>query len=281
MSDSSPPSSKSPLSFKSTPNPPPGLNQTATWSTEGGDGSRITWSVLPPPGFTGDPTQLAVTVTPKDSKGDKATVTAMYQGMAVITATQGKTTISRDVGVGEMFGYSAKGNLKGAPSNEWRVPDERPDDFPTFEQMTGYGMAYTRNRVVLNFRALGDARAGDPDTCYFTATTTTRGTTTGLHPDVHTYAYAPDGTLWRLPNGWGSISGDVPPDFPTLQSMEDRNAALSWAPPDPLPSEAAPAAAAGSGTSAYLTCYVLAVELFPAHSTANDVTTYYTMTKQP
>jgi hypothetical protein len=203
--------------------------------------------------------------------------------MAVINATQSEQTISRYVGVGELFTYAAS-QLKGATSDEWQVEGQPPSGLPSFSEMQaqGAGVAYTQDQVVLNLAALQAARNVDDETCYFTATTTTQGDTTRLGPGNATFAYAPDGTLWEIAtgsSGWENVSG-VPADFPTRTDMDARHAALAWAPPGALPGtpSARDAATAVGDGIVTVTCYVLDVAQFPPASSSG--TTYYKVTQQ-
>lgn len=263
-----------PLSFDSTPNPAPYRGATAVWTTTGGNGTTVTWSSTNPDGST---TNVPVSVTVDRNDSTQATVTAGWEGMAIITASQfgdGGTSISRDVAAGAIYSYGAR-NLLGANSDLWTVPENPPSYVPSLEQMqaAGAAVAYTtenntQNAAVLDASALEAERNGVKETCFFTATTPTTGNETTIAPNCPVYIYAPDGTLWLTQNGETITS--TSPGFPARSDMTNRGAGLSWAPPDGLPSQPT--------VGASVTCYVLDPAQFPAASSSG--VTYYTVARQ-
>ena len=256
--------------FQNTPNPAPVYGSAVTWTTRAPGETPLVWTVDPPG---------VVTVSSAGEHDKNALVTAVGLGMATITARLSGTdnSISRVVGVGELFAYDPQGELHSAPSDTW-VYTEPPSDFPQLQNMQskGYGMAYQRdeNRLVLNLQNLNQVRGDDGAESFFQASSTQAGTQ-ALSDGLETYAYAPDGTLWILTPQWSTASSSpLPSDFPTYGAMNSREAALSWAPPGDLPG--APSKSSNVNAIVNVTCYLLNQSEL---SSPGDDTTYYTFTK--
>lgn len=263
--------------FLDTPNPAPVQGSTALWTTEKHNNNTVTWT-------SSDDSIVTVRGTGEDNKN--AYVTAVGLGVASISARLNDiddTMIRRDVCVGELFAYTSSGNLRSAPSNEWRVVTTGVSDLPSKREMdeNQYGAAYQslEKRLVLDFTVLLGALGGDTtQSASFTASESSGGVVpagpAGLPEGLPTYAFAPDGTLWEIGNvHWSPAStSSFPSGFPSKTAMDQDDASLAWAPPGGLPTSTDPA------VDVSVTCFVLNQDAFPAPSTSVN-NTYYTFRK--
>ncbi|MEZ4302619.1 MAG: hypothetical protein R3B70_47270 [Polyangiaceae bacterium] len=201
------------------------------------------------------------------SANGEATIEAMRPGFALVTATDGASTIRRYVAVGEVFAYvGTDGVARGAPSDAWKVPDPAPTDLPSGDNLKDHGLAYVPGenpKLVLNFECLEQLVRTRTEALYFKATA--EGSSTfergRLGAGVETYAYAKD-TFWRLDpaENWKPADRAYQLELPSFEAM-GQDIAIAWKPPP---------------TTAFcVTCFVLNQDAFPGHF--EDEITYYTL----
>lgn len=256
----------SPLQWDSTPNPRPAPGESVLWTTKGGNGSPIQWNLSH---------EGVVTIESAVDEHGRfcAWLKVVGPGGALITASQDDpTAICRYVGVGGIYAYAGDpGRLFGASSETWTAC-ARPSHVPPHATLRGlkYGLAYvcgpgaTPDAIVLDFDHLSHLVLNPARTTTFkAATAASHPTSKPIAESAETYAYAPDGTLWKLGGDWPPAKEEaLPVDFPSWKAMNDRDVALAWSPP----------------MGQCVTCFVLNKSAFPGR--AEEGITYFNLQRQ-
>lgn len=276
-----------------TPNPPPEKGAKVKWRTTQRSG-QLSWY---------SSNTRAITVSDDGDSPGAATLTVQGLGMSTITATwmDGPLYIgsaSRMVGVGELCAYLPEpSQVFCARSSSWEVTS-RPIQIPPLGLLDRRAMAYVCedgfSAIVLNLGHLFGLLNGSIDSAAYFRANEGELPQGPLPVGTKTYAYAPDGALWKIDYAPWKVAEPtkMPSNFPRKDEMNAQNAALAWAPPSDLPDPApAPSSSPGAtvtdagriGTLTYasehVTCFVLNQDMFPGREPTG--TTYYTFSKIP
>ena len=265
------PDSSSPLQWTSTPNPPRQLKDKSTkWSTTGADTDTLQWRSC-----NEDVVKIA------EVQGGSAWLEVVGPGASLIIASRfGESPICRYVSVGVVYAYDQKNQVRQAPAETWSVPTNIDvlDGVPTLADMKSRQACVAYNAIsgdlTMSFDQLAALVKGCDRTTYFkidggSMSPALSHASADDKTTLQSWAYSPDGTLWKLSDsdgGWSVVEepAKLPPDFPQPDNFEHTKAALAWSP-------------TSTDGDFCVTCYILNRSAFQASAT--EPVTYFRLTQ--